>query len=132
MMIRNVLKAVISALLLVLLAAASVSRAQEQRPNDGPPDNVAGNWTIYANNIEKAGSSLKTVQLIQNGNIITGRFKGPHQSGKIQGWVNIHHIEFSTDTRTVLTFRGQIDGDHMSGQYGIHGRHAEWRAERTN
>jgi hypothetical protein len=121
----------------VLLAAFLISftpvtsfpqlSAQEQ-----PPDNVSGNWTIYANNIDKAGSSLKTVQITQNGNIVTGRFKGPNQSGKIQGWVNIHHIEFSTDTREVLTFRGQIRGNMMSGMYGIRGRHAEWRAERTN
>jgi hypothetical protein len=64
--------------------------------------------------------------------IIAGYFKGPRQSGKIQGWVNVHHIEFSTDTREVLTFRGQIKGNTMSGLYGINGKHAEWHAERTN
>ncbi len=97
-----------------------------------PPDNVAGSWIIYANDAARAGSNLKTVQIVQNGNIITGHFKGPHQSGKIQGWVNVHHLEFSTDTRNVLTFRGRIEGNIMSGVYGVHGRRAEWRAERTN
>jgi hypothetical protein len=97
-----------------------------------PPDNVAGNWIIYANDVARAGSNLKAVEIIQNGNIITGHFKGPHQSGKIQGWVNVHHVEFSTDTRNVLTFRGRIEGNIMMGVYGVHGRHAEWRAERTN
>jgi hypothetical protein len=112
-----------------LFGLCGVSLAQQ---SEQPPDNVAGTWTIYANNIDKAGSSLKSVQITQNGSILTGRFKGPHQSGKLQGWVNVHHVEFSTDTREVLTFRGQIQGNIMSGQYGIRGRHAEWHAERTN
>lgn len=124
-------KPLLLSLAVLLIAATSLSYAQQQR-SEQPPDNVAGNWTIYANNIDKAGSSLKTVQINQNGSIVTGRFKGPHQSGTIQGWVNVHHIEFSTDTRDVLTFRGQIDGNRMSGLYGLHGQHAEWHAERTN
>jgi len=111
--------------------APEIVHAQES-VQERPPDNVAGNWIIYANDVARAGSNLKTVQIIQNGNIITGHFKGPHQSGKIQGWVNVHHIEFSTDTRNVLTFRGRIEGNIMSGVFGVHGRHAEWRAERTN
>jgi hypothetical protein len=112
-----------------LVGLCGVSLAQQ---SEQPPDNIAGTWTIYANNIDKAGSSLKTVQIIQNGNILTGHFKGPHQSGKLQGWVKVHHVEFSTDTRDVLTFRGQIQGDIMSGLYGIKGRHAEWHAQRMN
>jgi hypothetical protein len=115
-----------------VISLASVALSQQLSTQGQPPDNVSGNWTIYADNIDKAGSSLKTVQINQNGNVITGRFKGPNQSGKIQGWVNVHHIEFSTDTREVLTFRGQIHGNIMSGMYGIRGRHADWRAERTN
>ncbi len=121
------LRSFLPAAVLLATLVCAVSSAQER-----PPDNIAGNWTIYANNIDKPGSSLKTVQIVQNGSIITGRFKGPHQSGKIQGWINVHHVEFSTDTRDVLTFRGQIQGDIMSGLYGVRGRHAEWHAERTN
>jgi len=45
--------------------------------------------------------------------------------------VNGHHIEFSTQTREVLTFRGQINGSGMSGMYGLHGQHAEWSAVRN-
>ena len=112
---------------MTLFQAPEIVHAQGQ-----PPDSVAGNWTIVANDVARAGSNLKSVEIIQNGNIITGHFKGPHQSGKIQGWVNVHHVEFSTDTRNVLTFRGRIEGNIMTGVYGVHGRHAEWRAERTN
>jgi hypothetical protein len=111
----------------LLLTVSSVSLAQEQ-----PPDNVQGSWTIYSKNIDNNQTVKKSVQIDQNGNRLTGHFKGPNQSGGIQGTVNGHHIEFSTKTRNVLTFRGQIEGNQMSGMYGIHGRHAEWRAERTN
>jgi hypothetical protein len=116
-------------LIFALLAlGAGGSNAQDLQP--GP--NIAGNWTIYAYNIDRPGSSLKTIQVIQNGNIISGTFKGPNQHGKFQGWINGKHIEFSTDTREILTFRGEISPQGMSGLYGIHGRHAPWHAERTN
>ena len=113
------------ALAFVMLAAGRVAWAQQ------PPDNVQGSWTIYSKNIDNGETVKKFVQIKQNGNRLTGHFKGPNQSGGIEGVVNVHHIEFSTKTRNVLTFRGQVDGDHMSGMYGIHGRHAEWRAVRN-
>jgi hypothetical protein len=97
-----------------------------------PPPNLSGNWTIYAYNTNQPGSSLKQIQLFQNGNIISGTFHGPHQHGKLQGWVSGNHVEFSTDTNDVLTFRGNITATGMSGMYGIHGQTAPWTAERTN
>jgi Protein of unknown function (DUF3300) len=97
---------------------------------DQPPDNVQGDWTIYSTNIENGETVVKHVQIAQYGNRITGYFEGPIQSGPIQGRVNQHHIVFSTVTRNVLTFRGQIYGDNMSGDYGLHGKHAPWQAVR--
>ena len=96
------------------------------------PTNISGNWTIYAYNTSRPGSSLKQVQLGQNGNIISGTFHGPNQHGKLQGWINGNHVEFSTDTHDVLTFRGEITATGMSGMYGVHGQTAPWTAERTN
>lgn len=93
--------------------------------------NLSGNWTIYAYNANQPGSSLKQVQLSQDGNILSGTFRGPHQKGHLQGWVNGTHVEFSTDTHDVLTFRGEITPDGMSGMYGIHGEHAPWKAQRN-
>jgi hypothetical protein len=101
-------------------------------PPPPAPVDLTGSWTIYAYNVNQPGSSLKTVQLFQSGNIISGTFHGPHQHGKLQGWVNGSHVEFSTDTSDVLTFRGEITSTGMSGLYGIHGEHAPWRAERSN
>ena len=113
------------ALVLASLTFSTTTLAQQ------PPDNVQGNWTIYSTNIEDGQTVIKHVQIAQYGNRITGYFEGPIQSGPIQGEVNIHHIRFSTVTRNVLTFRGQIYGDNMSGEYGLHGKHAEWQAVRT-
>ncbi len=97
---------------------------------DAPPDNVQGDWTIYSTSIANGQTVVKHVQIAQYGNRITGYFEGPDQSGPIQGRVNVHHIVFSTVTRNVLTFRGQIYGDQMSGDYGLHGKHAPWQAVR--
>lgn len=110
--------------------ANSASTSQSAPPPALP--NISGNWTIYAYNTSQPGSSLKQVQLSQNGNIISGTFHGPNQHGKLQGWVNGNHVEFSTDTREVLTFRGEITATGMSGMYGVHGQTAPWNAERTN
>jgi hypothetical protein len=114
----------------LLAGTVSGPMQAQQGPENRPPANVVGTWTIYADNVRQPGSSLKTVVLSQNGSVVTGKFKGPHQSGKVQGWINGNHIEFSTDTRDVLTFRGQINGDMMSGMYGVQGQHAPWHAQR--
>jgi hypothetical protein len=97
-----------------------------------PAPNLSGNWIIYADNVNRAGSSLKQIQLTQNGNILFGTFHGPNQHGKLQGLINGNYVEFSTDTRDVLTFRGHITATGMSGLYGVHGEHAQWNAERAN
>jgi len=112
------------------LAADFANAAASEPPTEGP-DNASGNWTIYAQNIDQPGGSTKFVQIQQFGSQLSGHFKGPHQSGGIEGFVNMHHIEFSTKTRDVLTFRGRIQGDTMSGLYGSHGQHAPWNAVRS-
>jgi hypothetical protein len=113
------------ALVLASLIFGSTTLAQQ------PPDNVQGNWTIYSTRIQDGATEIKHVQIAQYGNRITGYFEGPNQSGPIQGVVNIHHIRFSTVTRNVLNFQGQIYGDNMTGEYGLHGKHAQWQAVRT-
>jgi hypothetical protein len=128
-----------------LAADQANANAQESLPTGPPPSvatpantappvstNITGNWTIFAYNVDQPGSSLKTVTISQNGNILSGTFRGPHQRGKLQGWVSGNHVEFSTDTHDVLTFRGEVTADGMSGMYGVHGQHAPWKAERTN
>ncbi len=95
-----------------------------------PPDNVQGDWTIYSTSIKTGETVVKHVQIAQYGNRVTGYFEGPDQSGPIEGEVNGHHIRFSTVTKNVLNFHGQIFGDTMTGEYGLHGKHAAWQAVR--
>jgi len=96
-----------------------------------PPANIAGNWTIYSTSIATGATEVKHVQIAQYGNSLSGFFEGPYQAGPIQGSVNGYRVKFSTKTRNVLTFRGMINGNMMSGLYGLHGRHAGWQAVRT-
>jgi hypothetical protein len=114
--------------IVALFLGTGLLNAQDLRPSP----NISGTWTILAENIDHPGSSLKTIQVSQSGNIISGTFRGPHQHGKFQGWINGNHIEFSTDTREILTFRGEITPQGMAGLYGVNGRHAPWNAERPN
>jgi hypothetical protein len=100
--------------------------------NTAPVQNITGNWTIYAEDAQHPGSSLKEIQLTQNGSILTGSFHGPNQHGKLQGWVSGNSVEFSTDTRNVLTFHGQITSTGMSGYYSVNGGQAPWTAQRNN
>ncbi len=121
---------IIAALRLIGLALFSLlvcSATQAQRP----PDNVAGDWIIYSTNAEDGRIEVKHVQIVQYGNQITGHFDGPVQSGAIEGEVHAHRIRFSTVTRNVLHFSGDIFGDTITGSYGIRGRRASWEAIRT-
>jgi Protein of unknown function (DUF3300) len=117
---------------LALFAILSLMLGKATFAQDPPPDNVEGNWTIYATNHDTGLTEIKHVQIAQYGNQLTGYFEGPHQAGPIQGEVKGHHIHFSTVTRTVLNFRGQIYGSNMSGECGVHGKHAPWQAVRTS
>ena len=113
----------------VLLTAAKFGFAQEPLPGAQPVD-VSGHWIISAKNWN-GELNTKTVDLQQNGNEITGHFKGPDQSGALQGSVNGHHIVFRTRTRHPLTFRGQVEGNTMQGIYHVMGKEGEFHAERT-
>jgi hypothetical protein len=130
------------------LAAAFADQNGPANPTSAPPSStpsasapppaqqttpdLSGKWTIYAYNTNHPGSSLKTIQVVQQGNIISGTFRGPNQHGKMQGLITGNHVEFSTDTHEILTFRGEITPTGMSGLYGFNGQHAPWTAERTN
>lgn len=112
---------------LVLLSLMLCNTALAQQG----PDNVDGNWIIYSTNVENGEVVVKHVQIAQNGNRITGHFDGPNQSGPIEGEVNAHRIRFSTVTKNVLHFGGDIFGDTITGSYGIRGKRASWEAIRT-
>jgi hypothetical protein len=86
----------------------------QQPPPQQPPANAAGNWTLYCKD-PNGSTSAKYLELQQKGNIITGHFKGPNQSGGVQGTIDEQHLVVKTKTRNVLTFRGRIDGPRVQG-----------------
>jgi hypothetical protein len=117
---------------LLLLAVGSIAMAQE------PPANVAGNWTIHSRGPDGA-ERTQVMQIAQQGGVITGHYKGPGQEGRLDGTINQQHILFRTKTRTVLTFRGRVDGprtDHVvqgrtiSGTYRDEHGEGNWNAVR--
>jgi len=117
-------------LLAIVLAVASLFTHSQEPPSDAPPANVEGKWTIYA----KAGNgetSTKYIELKQNGNTLSGHFKGPNQSGGLEGTINGQNIMFRTKTRWVFTFRGRVEGDKIQGTFHDRRGQGEWQAVRT-
>jgi hypothetical protein len=93
----------------VLLVASDIAIAQE------PPADVAGNWTIHSKGPD-GRERTQTMQLMQQGGVITGHYQGPGQQGELEGTINQQHILFRTKTHTVLTFRGRVDGPRVEGK----------------
>jgi len=94
-----------------LLALCSYAFAQTA-PADEPPASVAGKWIIYAKG-PTGMTGTKSIELKQDGNTLSGHFKGPYQSGGLEGTIEKRHIVFHTKTRNVLTFRGRVEGERM-------------------
>jgi hypothetical protein len=96
----------------------------------GASANVAGNWTIQSvgSDGEKA---TQTLQLTQNGDQLTGRFKGPRQSGTVSGTVTGKQVDFTTKTRAPIHFRCTVDGDSMQGTLEARGKSGTFTATRS-
>jgi hypothetical protein len=118
----------------VFVLAVVVTIAAQAPPPDQGAANVAGKWTIYSKS-DDGRTDTKYVELKQDGGTLTGHFKGPNQSGGLEGTVEGKHIVFRTKTRNVLTFRGQVDDEGMHGRWGIFVPHkglihGDWQARR--
>ena len=125
--------AICATVVLSVPVGRGVARAQQPMPENqqGQPDNVQGTWEIEAKNYNGTFDT-KQVQIKQDGNNLTGHFKGPHQSGGIQGSINVHHIVFRTKTEHPLTFRGKVTGDTIDGFFNIEGKRGEFHAVRMS
>lgn len=118
---------------LVLVTCSHNAVAQE------PPANVAGNWTIHSKGPD-GRDRTQAIQITQQGEVIIGHYQGPGQEGELEGTIHEQHILFRTKTRTVLTFRGRVDGprtDHtvqgrtISGTYRDEHGEGNWHAVRS-
>jgi len=103
----------LTCVLLLTVASAGVAQ-QPPPPSNQPPANVAGKWVIYAKD-PNGTTSTKYIDLEQDGEKLSGKFKGPNASGSLDGTIQQRHIVFKTKTRQVLTFRGRVDGDKVDG-----------------
>ena len=118
----------------LILLASSVARPQ-QPPPDQPTVDISGKWTIYSRS-DDGKTATKTMDIKQKGNILSGHFKGPNQSGGIEGTIEGNRVVIRTKTYNQFTFHGHVDGDSMKGHWGIfvHHKgemHGEWEARRT-
>ena len=93
------------------------------------PANVAGTWKINVSG--GAGSAEQTIVLKQDGNKITGTFKGPRQAGPLEGTVEGNNISFHVATHVPLDYKGTVDGDTMTGTLSGHGKTGDWTATRA-
>jgi hypothetical protein len=114
----------------LLVSVGGMSQQPLPHQNEQAPVDVTGHWVIEAKNWN-GDFDTKTVDLQQQGSAVTGHFKGPNQSGGLDGRVNGHHIVFRTKTKHPLTFRGQVQGDTMEGNFHVMGKEGEFHAERT-
>lgn len=121
------------AVIVLVLTGFSTMFAQ-QPPPDQVAANVAGKWTIYSKG-DDGKTATKSVELKQDGEKLSGHFKGPNQSGGVEGTVEGRHIVFHTKTRNAMTFRGEVDDAGMHGRWGIFvpkkgQMHGDWEARR--
>ena len=112
------MKAYKTGLILISFALLLSNAPHRALAQAAPPEptlaNVEGNWAIYSKDWD-GKTATKSVQLKQNGNQLTGHFKGPNQSGGVEGSINEQHLVVRTKTRDVLTFRGRVDGPRVEG-----------------
>jgi hypothetical protein len=110
--------------------AARPAIAQQPLP-ENPPDDVSGKWIVSSKG-ENGEVHTQYLTIKQNGTVLTGHFKGPYQSGSINGTINVHHIVIRTNTRHPLTYRGRVDGNTISGTIHVEGREGEFNAARQS
>jgi hypothetical protein len=94
------------------------------------PANVTGTWKISVTGA--TGNAEQTIVLTQDAGKITGTFKGPRQSGPLQGTVDGNNIAFHTSTRVPLDYKGVVDGNTMKGTMMGNGKTGDWSATRAN
>jgi hypothetical protein len=98
----------------LLIIFYQIAAWAQQAPQEQLPASVTGKWTLYCND-PNGTTSTKYLDLQQEGTTIKGHFKGPNQSGGVEGTINEHHLVVRTKTRGVLVFRGRVDGPKVDG-----------------
>jgi hypothetical protein len=113
----------ILALVIFLAVVAGAVAAQDK------PANVAGSWTINVSG--DTGNAKQSMTLTQDGGKINGTFKGPRQSGTIDGTVDGNNVKFHVTAGIPLDYTGTVDGDSMSGTMSGRGKTGNFKAIRA-
>jgi hypothetical protein len=93
------------------------------------PANVSGTWTVSVKG--EAGHATQTITIQQQGEDITGKFKGPRQSGTLTGTVKGSQIVFHVKAHVPIDYTGIADGDSMRGTLVGGNKSGEWTATRV-
>ena len=110
-----------SFVVLLLVAVAAVAA--------DAPANVAGTWTVDVSGA--AGKTTQTLVLKQDGATVTGTFKGPRQSGTVDGTVDGKNVKLHVTARIPLDYTGTVDGDSMKGTMSGRGQQGDFTATRS-
>lgn len=98
---------------------------------DDSAHNVAGTWTVSVTNGRR--SAKQTLVIQQDGQKITGTFRGPRQSGTLAGTVAGDDITFHVTAKIPLDYKGTISSDamKMNGTFAGDGKTGDWNASRS-
>ncbi len=90
--------------------------------------NVGGSWTVTAKNGRR--SVTQTLVLEQDADKITGTFKGPRQSGTVEGRVSGNGVKLHVKAKMPIDYTGTVDGDTMRGTLTSQGKSGDFTATR--
>jgi hypothetical protein len=127
--------AVVLCLTLGLAAQAQQSKP-EQKPNDKPVLNVAGNWSMTLE--MSMGTGTPTLVLKQDAEKITGSYTGRYGTFALEGTIKERTIIFSftmaaEGESVLMTFTGEVaaDAQTMKGKAALGDMgEATWSAKR--
>jgi hypothetical protein len=100
--------------IILTVCAASVVFADNQKETI----NIDGKWNITIQFIY--GTDNHSVNLNQNGNLLSGTYKGGFKEGSLEGTLEENTVEFKAylryDTsRIIFRYKGIVKGDTMKG-----------------
>ncbi len=93
------------------------------------PANVAGTWNFKVQG--DAGAADQVIVFSQDGDKLTGTFKGPKQTGSIDGVMDGPRIKFHVNARFPINYVGTVSGETMSGTLIAQGKNGTFTAHRV-
>jgi hypothetical protein len=122
---------ILSALAVIAFLAAFATSASPTPAPEKTPANVAGTWAVHLSG--DVGTGNQTFEIAQQDDGISGTFKGPLQSGKLEGTLDGNAIKILLSGPYPLRYKGTVAGDTMGGTVigGQDGKSGTWSAHRT-